>query len=136
MGGFNKQYLSSAILLIIANLTTLISMFLEWTSGQSPFELLISDIALVTNQYLYAFPIISALLGVTIALVLLFRSKSSNSLGALGIFISAGFQGTFLIEMLSTHGYFLLGYAGFFVGIGGFGLSFFTIFWLLNQNDE
>lgn len=133
MGEINKQYLSSATVLIIANIITLISMFVEWNFEQTPFDVLMNESPLITNKYLYMFPIISSIIGIAVVLLLIFYPKINVSIAAFGIFISIGFEITFLIEMLTIHGQFLLSYSGFFVGIAGFGLSFFALFWLLNQ---
>ncbi len=124
------------ILLLISSILSLLGEFLDWVGNRSPWELFqLRDV--YGNYYVYVFPLIAGILGLTISGVL-FRLKSLNVIAkALPIVINLNLLLIFMFEAITLDGDYVWNYPSVYVmfcSLSLFLLGVTLYFYSIKQN--
>lgn len=112
----------------------LIGEFIPWVSQQySPWEIFIIRPIQISNSYVYIFPIIASLIVIIIGFLIFIVHNLHKGSISIVIFIALSLITIFLIQMFSDSGSFIFKSSGVFVGIAGYGIIFWGLFWMLIQ---
>jgi len=136
MGKFWKNA-STSFFFIISSAVLLVSEFTPWINRlYSPWDLYKLGLDRV---FIYIFPIISASIIIVLAVLLLLHKfiKIKKTVISIVAFIAQSLNTLFLIEMFTENGIEISSYNyGVFLGIGGFALLFWGLFWILIQESR
>lgn len=128
---------STSIFFLISSVILIISEFTPWINHlYSPWDLYQNGTDAV---YIYIFPLISSSIIIVLAILLLFNNfiKIKKALISIIAFIAQSLNTLFLIVMFTENGIEINTYNyGVFLGISGFGILFWGLFWILIQESR
>ncbi|MHA1112100.1 MAG: hypothetical protein ACTSRE_13410 [Promethearchaeota archaeon] len=128
---------STSIFFLISSVTLVISEFTPWINHlHSPWDLYQNGTDAV---YIYIFPLVSSSIIIVLAILLLFNNffKIKKAIISIIGFIAQSLNTLFLIVMFTENGIEINSYNyGVFLGIAGFGILFWGLFWILIQESK
>jgi hypothetical protein len=128
--------ISTSIFFFISSFILIVSEFTPWINQlYSPWDLyqILSE-----RVYVYLFPLISSSIVIVLGILLLLQNiiKIKKVVISIIAFIAQSLNTLFLIEMFTENGIEINSFNyGVFLGIGGFALLFWGLFWLLIQES-
>jgi hypothetical protein len=129
--------ISTSVFFLISSVILIISEFTPWINHYySPWDLF-EDI--MTRSIIYIFPMISSSIIVILGIILLFNVfiKLKKVIISIIAFIAQSLNTVFLIVMFTENGIEINSYNyGIFLGITGFALLFWGLFWILIQESQ
>ena len=129
--------ISTSIFFLLSSVLLVISEFTPWINHQySPWDLLQLGIE---KEHVYIFPLISSGIIVILAVLLILYKYVNINKAIISIiaFIAQSLNTLFLIEMFTENGIEINSYNyGVFLGIAGFALLFWGLFWILIQETR
>lgn len=134
MGKFWKN-ISTSLFFLLSSAVLTVSEFTPWFSHEySPYDLYRDG-----GVFIYIFPIISSGIITILGVLILFNNFIQIKKAVISIiaFIAQSLNTLFLIEIFTVEGIIINSYNyGIFLGIGGFALLFWALFWLLIQESK
>ncbi len=135
--GFEMKNISTSLFFLASSIVMIIAEFSPWINHlYSPWDLF--NIA-AERTYVYLFPLVSSGIIILLAIILLFYKYIQLNKVIISIiaFIAQSLNTLFLIEMFTENGIEINSFNyGVFLGIGGFALLFWSLFWLLIQESK
>ncbi len=129
--------ISTSIFFLVSSAILIISEFTPWINHlYSPWDLYQTGLETV---YIYIFPLISSSIIIVLAILLLFNDyiKINKAIISIIAFIAQSMNTLFLIVMFTENGIEINSYNyGVFLGIGGFAVLFWGLFWILIQESK
>ncbi|TFG17058.1 MAG: hypothetical protein EU530_11150 [Promethearchaeota archaeon] len=129
--------ISTSVFFLISSVILIISEFTPWINHlYSPWYLYQNGTEAV---YIYIFPLISSSIVVVLAIILLFNHiiKLKKAIISIIAFIAQSLNTLFLIVIFTENGIEINSYNyGVFLGISGFAILFWGLFWILIQESR